>query len=118
LVLPLLGFKHEAVLAVQVEPFLLACAIAARNIDFALEGISVVLVDRASRIGPGQFQRIAQFREEKLGVGLLGPAGSLPAGNEIGNTAHESISPSAPSKNVRAGHARSRPGAADTLPLA
>ena len=78
----LLGFKDIAGATVEVDEALGLGTVAVLEDDPALEAVGVRLEVPAGRVGLGQPEQGAEFGEEELVVGPLGPACALPANDE------------------------------------
>ena len=50
--------------------------------DGALEGVEVLRIVGHGGIGPGHFEKVAEFREKQLVISALGGFGFLPSGSE------------------------------------
>ena len=70
----LFRFEHEAAAFVEVDPFGRVGAVEVIEADVAFEDVGVLAVVLHGRIGPRDFDDVAQFGEEELVVGPLCPA--------------------------------------------
>jgi hypothetical protein len=79
----LLGFEHESIAPIQIDPRRRAATADASTHDRALEDVIVALMRGVRRVGFGQAQRPAQADQKKLVVRpLLSTLTALPQGNE------------------------------------
>ena len=78
----LLAFEHVAGAAVEVDEALALRAVAVLEDHAALEAVAVVFAIAPGRVGLGQAEQGAEFRQEDLVVGPLGAVGAFPAGDE------------------------------------
>jgi len=79
----LLGFEHESVAPIQINPRRRAATADASANDRPLEDVIVALMRGVRRVGFGQAQRPAQADQKKLVIRpLLSTLTALPQGNE------------------------------------
>ena len=83
LVAPLLGLQYEAVALVEVDPLDGGRSVRVREWHRAFEHVSVLLVVGPGRVGPGDFEEIAQLVQEHRVVGSFRGARGFPAPEEL-----------------------------------